>query len=330
MHEHNSNRARSAHLHKITPITENPLLTEVVELWALFRMPSAKSIKTVHGVVRQFTLATGIEHLDDINSNTIFIEWRGYLMNVREVKPATWNNYLKHMRMLLKFAEEMGWGGIQALTGVRTMPEHQHGFKCVNKDKLGAVVRWLEVEQNYNVNPGWFWVCAIKVLFFTGIRRRQIVGLTWADIDTRNMQIKLVAHHSKTKRAYSIPLHPELLPVFEELREQAEFKLRQRMRPEDQVFNANLYYARSSPDKAMTEEQLSSGFKRIQKHTKVLISPHRFRHTFCTDLANSNGGEINMKNVQSLMGHTNLGTTMGYVRPDMGVSNLIGGLRHGF
>jgi integrase len=34
-----------------------------------------------------------------------------------------------------------------------------------------------------NIKHGWFWSCVITTLKYTGIRRRQLVGLTWSDFD---------------------------------------------------------------------------------------------------------------------------------------------------
>ena len=57
MHEHNSNRAHSAHLHKITPITENPLLIELEERLNQFSagllptLPEPKPAKKSGGAV---------------------------------------------------------------------------------------------------------------------------------------------------------------------------------------------------------------------------------------------------------------------------------------
>lgn len=36
------------------------------------------------------------------------LEWRHYLLNVRGIKPVSWNHYMRHMRALYNFAIEQG------------------------------------------------------------------------------------------------------------------------------------------------------------------------------------------------------------------------------
>lgn len=36
------------------------------------------------------------------------LEWRHYLLNVRCIKPVSWNHYMRHMRALYNFAIEQG------------------------------------------------------------------------------------------------------------------------------------------------------------------------------------------------------------------------------
>jgi integrase len=55
----------------------------------------------------------------------------------------------------------------------------------------------------------------------------------------------------------------------------------------------------------------------------VEISAHRFRHTFASQLAKQ--GRI--KELQQVLGHADVRTTLGYVEPDMkSMSELMSGL----
>ncbi len=47
------------------------------------------------------------------------------------------------------------------------------------------------------------------------------------------------------------------------------------------------------------------------KKTNFAVSSHRFPHTFATKLTNN--GQTNIKTVQSLLGHSSVHTTLGYV-----------------
>ncbi len=64
----------------------------------------------------------------------------------------------------------------------------------------------------------------------------------------------------------------------------------------------------------MTSEQLSGFFRNLSKNTKVKGSAHRFRHRLATDLVNKKG---NIRDVQQLLGHSNVTTTLGYVSTNL-------------
>lgn len=36
------------------------------------------------------------------------LEWRGYLLNERDIKPVSWNHYMRHLRTLYNFAIRQG------------------------------------------------------------------------------------------------------------------------------------------------------------------------------------------------------------------------------
>lgn len=67
----------------------------------------------------------------------------------------------------------------------------------------------------------------------------------------------------------------------------------------------------------MTGDHVSRLFTKWGKKIGVKISPHRFRHTTATKIANSG---CNLKSLQKLLGHADIKTTMGYV--EVGIDDL--------
>ncbi|WP_430869613.1 tyrosine-type recombinase/integrase [Cupriavidus basilensis] len=57
----------------------------------------------------------------------------------------------------------------------------------------------------------WFWGAFVKTLYFTGMRRRQILNLEWRDIDVEQRAIHLRSETSETRRSYDIPVPQSLL-----------------------------------------------------------------------------------------------------------------------
>jgi len=58
-------------------------------------------------------------------------------------------------------------------------------FKSISQTHVVQLINSLESSEN-TLNPSWFWITVIRTFYYTGIRRRQLTGLTWSDIDFEN------------------------------------------------------------------------------------------------------------------------------------------------
>ena len=151
------------------------------------------------------------------------------------------------------------------------------------------------------------------MLSHTGIRRKQLVGLKWSDIDLENRVLRLRADSSKTKREYNIPLSLELTKELLVFINKTKFIVNYQ-KPDNQVFNITLFNARYKANN-MNEEHIAKFFTKLSKIANFKVSAHRFRHSLATKLANN--GKTSIKTVQNLLGHSSVHTTLGYVHPSM-------------
>jgi len=161
---------------------------------------------------------------------------------------------------------------------------------------------------------GWFWWIMTLTFYYTGIRRRQLVGLLWSDVDLENDVILLRSETSKNRREWTIPIAEPLREPLLELREKTRTVVGNLYLTHGQVFNITLFN-KAYAGHRMTETQLSDFFNRLRRRTgnKHAISPHRFRHRFASELVR----RAPPKYVQELMGHTSLHTTLEYVEVEM-------------
>jgi integrase len=171
--------------------------------------------------------------------------------------------------------------------------------------------------------PSWYWLAVFKLFYFTGMRRRQLAGLRWEDIDFHRNILRMAYHSSKTDREWEVPLPSQCRKELEELHAMS-LKWYPGLKPTDRVFVlarfVDFRFAKSSSIKT-SEFQISAFFRRVQKHTGTNISAHKVRHTTASELMNKTN---NPKLVQTLLGHKNLSTTMLYVHPNMNeMKNLV-------
>lgn len=161
--------------------------------------------------------------------------------------------------------------------------------------------------------PAWFWLIAFRLLYFTGMRRRQLTSLKWKDIDFKENIIVLRAEGCKTKRDWTIPIPATCLSDLHRLRARTKAVNRGAVKPNDQVFRVQLFYNRYKGEE-LSPEQMGGFFGRLSKELMGRVSSHRLRHTMATELAK--GSNQNLKLLQQILGHTNLSTTLEYVHPD--------------
>ncbi len=140
----------------------------------------------------------------------------------------------------------------------------------------------------------------VKTLFYTGMRRGEIIGLSWKNVDIKNGVIHVtralsdgeIKEQTKGKRDRLIPIAPELLPVLKSL-------------PRKGV----TVFCREDGS-PMTKDYYNYHFRRFLQLAGVEYkSGHKCRHSFVT-YALSSG--MNVRFVQQIAGHSDLEQTENY------------------
>ncbi|SCP99054.1 site-specific integrase [Anaerobium acetethylicum] len=162
----------------------------------------------------------------------------------------------------------------------------------------------------------------IFILFKTGLRISEFVGLTIGDIDfknaiitvdhqlqrTRNM--KYVIQDTKTTSGTrKIPMTEEVGECFRDI-----IKNRKRLRTEPMVDGKSGFLYLDRNDMPMVALHWEKYFKHIcNKYNDLYkvpmpkVTPHVCRHTFCSNMAKAG---LNPKTLQYIMGHSDIGVTL--------------------
>ena len=143
--------------------------------------------------------------------------------------------------------------------------------------------------------------CMLELMYSSGLRVSELVGLQLNQVNTRLGLVRLVGKGSKER----------VVPVGEEALHWLQRYLQQ-TRPALQVTAAiNDALFLSSRGTAITRQAF---WQNIKKHlltagVKTVFSPHSLRHAFATHLLN-HGADL--RTVQMLLGHSSLSTTQIY------------------
>ncbi len=140
----------------------------------------------------------------------------------------------------------------------------------------------------------------IELLYCTGMRRAELIGLKVANFNTSNQEIKVLGKRNKER---IIPLSAQSMRLITDYRTNLESELATPQTAKYLLVD----------DRGV---QMSDGFvyRKVNKYLRLVTtikkkSPHVLRHTFATHMLN-NGADLNA--IKELLGHANLSATQVY------------------
>jgi integrase len=141
----------------------------------------------------------------------------------------------------------------------------------------------------------------VALMVLNGLRSREVLGLTLEDLLFSEAQVHV---HGKGRRVRRLPLPPETMRLL-----QSYLKTERPLTNRAEVFVSLKGRARGQ---AMTPAGLRSLFRHHRKKTSVTkANPHRFRHTFGSDMVRAG---VSLPALMRLMGHAHIDTTLLYIQ----------------
>jgi integrase len=269
-----------------------------------------------------------IAHRSDVQLSQITVDellkFRDWCL--KRMRPTSFNTERCHLSALFNYATRQGWMAVNPFREVPRAPVMKLLPKSLPRPDMQNYISLLATAYRLNsqgrhvdlIDPQWFWLTVVTTFYQTGMRKRQLLGLKWSDIDFTSKTIRLRAETSKTRREWMVPLPDALLPALVVLR-QRTLEIRGNGIGEHQVFCLPMFSRRGDcfRRREMSPDNLNAFFQRLRRHVPrdtPRLSAHRIRHTTATILANS---VPNLKVVQEQLGHSSILTTYGYVHPDL-------------
>ena len=137
----------------------------------------------------------------------------------------------------------------------------------------------------------------MELLYASGIRRAELVGLNLSDVDLDRRVMRVIGKGNKQR---IVPVHQQALESVKEYLETARLELLK-----GKVSACLFVTARGG---AMTRQAFWAAVKLTGKKAGIFhnLSPHVLRHTFATHLLE---GGADLRSVQTMLGHADLSTT---------------------
>lgn len=138
----------------------------------------------------------------------------------------------------------------------------------------------------------------MEIMYSTGCRLSEIMNMKISDINSREMNMRVIGKGDKERIVYlSIKGMHQLRKYLNSRNDDCEY----------------LFVTKHRPERQMTSRTIGRIIDKIQARAKISkkLTPHVFRHTFAT-LAMENGADL--ADVQQLLGHENPSTTLVYAQ----------------
>ena len=295
------------------------LLLNVLDLAEEYLRPRSlrpETAKAYRQRARSFATRIGLLEINEVTSEHV-IKYRDSSLK-DGCSMVTWNSNRRHLRAMFGDAVKRGWITHCPFKLVAAGRENVRP-KLVSSSDLKLALQTIGMREG-RFEPHGFWRLLLVTLALTAMRRSQLVGLKWADVDLSDAPaILLRGETSKTEREYEAPVCSLLCPMLIEFRRVSrsawagtEFQFLN-----SQVFNLHLHLSGVQQLRSLTHDCVTDFFTRLARESGTRISAHRLRHRAATMLLR-NG--LDLRHVQELLGHTSILTTMRYVWPDMGVT----------
>lgn len=290
------------------------LKRQFLEYVEIERGRALKTVENYNHYLSVFLEQTKAKKPNDINDNMVreFRLWlnrqpiRNSIKLERTLSRKTQNYYLIAIRAFLKY---------MARQEIKTMPSERIELAKVPERSLDLITeaelkRLLDAAKKTSADKNTDGIkelrdsAILELLFSTGLRVSELCSLT-RDIDLTTDELSIIGKGSKVRVVFISDLARQVLKEY----------LSKRKDLDDALF-----VQISKNGKSMEKRDKSLGLTKrsVERIVKLCaikagiskrVTPHTMRHLFATDLL-SNGADL--RSVQALLGHANIGTTQIY------------------
>lgn len=239
-------------------------------------------------------LKSNFDHDDISNVEPEFIRSWVVAMIDADINSRTVNRKISTLKSYYKFLIRQGLAESNPALQLNMLKTKKRLPSYIDADSMNEILETEKKTDNFSEVRN---KLMVELLYCTGLRRAELIGLSDSDIDLHNNSLKTLGKRNKER---IIPLSKELV---ESIRSYIALKNNTFSEP-----SSNLFVT----DKG---KQLYPNFvlrviqRQLQEVKGIKKSPHVLRHTFATHMLN-NGAELNA--IKELLGHANLSATQVY------------------
>nr|WP_298931356.1 tyrosine-type recombinase/integrase [uncultured Allomuricauda sp.] len=259
---------------------------------------SRHTIKAYEKDVTEFSEFCSVEYnLPSIAevSYTIVRSWIVFMSN-KEVSNRTINRKISSLRAYYRFLQKINQISVSPLVKHKALKTNKKIEVPFSEKEMEKILSEIPFDNDFE---GVRDKLIIELLYTTGIRRAELVGLQLKDINDSNSTLKVLGKRNKER---ILPLLPSTISMLQEY-----VLLRSKL---EKIADSSYLFLTKSGLKiyeTLVYRTINRYFSLVSP--KVKKSPHILRHTFATHLLNR-GADLN--SVKELLGHSSLASTQVY------------------
>ena len=206
------------------------------------------------------------------------------------------NRKMASLKAYYRFLQGVGQRGTNPLAKHRALKTSKKREVPFSVQEMAEVISQIEYADDFE---GARDRLIIELLYTTGMRRAELIGLKMADLD---LEARLVKVSGKRDKERILPLLPATVQCFKDY-------FVQRSTLDGPMDDIHIFLLKSGNKlyPTLVYRLINSYFSKVS--SKIKRSPHILRHTFATHLLNS-GADLN--SVKELLGHSSLASTQVY------------------
>jgi integrase/recombinase XerC len=239
----------------------------------------------------QFEASLVNKNLTNANYNDVRL-WLANLINQHSNN--TVNRKISSLKTFYKFLLKHKYIKTNPLDKISLVKKQKKLPEFISEQKLDFLLDEVEFDNTFEGERDRL---ILELLYFTGIRRAELINIKINDIDFFDKSVKVTGKRNKERK---IPLTNNML---EKIKKYLDLKNKENRLSE--------YLFVTHNNKKLYPEKV---YRIVKKYLSIITSqqkrsPHVLRHSFATSLLN-NGADLNA--LKELLGHTSLAATQIY------------------
>ena len=262
---------------------------------------------------KRYSPHTCLSYRTDLDQFADYLEFQYELKDLQEVKSMHIRSWLvsllqekksassihrkaSSLKSYYKFMRQQGHMSLNPMTSI-TLPKKGERLPVfVEEQRMDQLFERICFPEGYEGLRDYL---MIDLLYTTGMRRSELMNLSWSDIDRSNHNVRIFGKGNKMR---IVPLLPHIEKTLDEYKEMV----------------IDLFPELTLKEVILTDrgEPLYPKFvyNKVKQYLSTVTtakkrSPHVLRHSFATHLSN-NGAELNA--IKDLLGHSSLASTQVY------------------